>query len=226
LTQGHHAGWDLADNFNQFMSHEKWRAALFSTVILVLFWSGVSPFDRLTWFLEVLPAFVGLAVIYATRRTFPLTPVVTILVCVHMVILAVGGKYTYALVPAGDWVRDYFGLLRNHYDRLGHLAQGFVPALIAREIFLRLAVIARRGWLNFLVVSTCLAISCVYELIEWATALAIGEASDSFLGTQGDVWDTQTDMFLAGVGAIAALSFLCRVHDRQLHALSTERKSP
>ncbi len=197
------------------MKH-RWLVAVLVPVVAVLVWSGIAPHDRLTWFLEVLPAFIGIGVMLATRRKFPLTPLVTVLIGIHIIILAVGGKYTYALVPAGDWVRDYFGLSRNHYDRLGHIAQGFVPAMIAREIFVRLHVVAKRGWLHFLIVCVCLAISAVYELFEWVTALLIGEASDSFLGTQGDVWDTQTDMFLAGVGAIAALVLLSKLHNRQL----------
>ena len=198
----------------------RWPAVLLALVLAVLVWSGIRPFDFLTWFLEVSPAIVGIVVLAAKWRTFPLTPLVTTLIALHMMILAVGGHYTYALVPAGDWVRDAFGLSRNHYDRLGHLAQGFVPAMIARELFLRLNVLARRGWMNVLLVCICLAISAVYELIEWWTALIIGEKSDSFLGTQGDVWDTQTDMFLAGVGAICAVAFFARWHDRQLVRLN------
>jgi putative membrane protein len=204
------------------MTREKWPLALLVPVLLVLAWSGFAPFERLTWFLEVMPAFIGLGVMAATWRKFPLTPLVTVLIGLHIAILAVGGKYTYALVPVGDWVRDYFHLARNHYDRLGHFAQGFVPAMIARELFIRHEVIAQKGWTNFLIVCVCLAISCVYELIEWASALVLGQGADAFLGTQGDVWDTQTDMFLAGVGAISALVFLSRWHDRQL---STVRRS-
>ena len=197
-------------------STARWPAVLLALVLAVLVWSGIRPFDFLTWVLEVLPAIVGIIILAVKWRTFPLTPLVTTLIALHMMILAVGGHYTYALVPAGDWARDTFALSRNHYDRVGHLAQGFVPAMIARELFLRLGVVARRGWMNFLLVSICLAISATYELIEWSTALIIGEKSDSFLGTQGDVWDTQTDMFLAGIGAICALAFLSRRHDRQL----------
>ncbi|MGK0190103.1 MAG: putative membrane protein, partial [Verrucomicrobiales bacterium] len=141
------------------------------------------------------------------------------LIALHMILLAVGGHYTYALVPAGDWVRDWLELSRNHYDRLGHFAQGFVPAMITRELFLRWNVIARRGWLNFLICSVCLAISAVYELIEWAAALIMGQSSEAFLGTQGDVWDTQADMFICLIGAIAALLILPRWHDRQLHSV-------
>lgn len=197
----------------------RWPIAVLVPVIAVLVWSGISPFDRLTWFLEVMPAFAGLAVIFYTWRKFPLTPLVATLIAIHMCILAVGGKYTYALVPVGNWLRDWLELSRNHYDRLGHFAQGFVPAMIARELFLRLNVVARRGWLSFLIVCVCLAISAVYELIEWSTALVLGQNSDAFLGTQGDPWDTQTDMFLAGVGAVCALAFLSRWHSRQLARL-------
>jgi putative membrane protein len=200
-------------------STARWPAVLLALVLAVLVWSGIRPFDFLTWVLEVLPAIVGIIILAVKWPTFPLTPLVTTLIALHMMILAVGGHYTYALVPAGDWARDTFALSRNHYDRLGHFAQGFVPAMIARELFLRLGVLARRGWMNFLLVSICLAISATYELIEWSTALIIGEKSDSFLGTQGDVWDTQTDMFLAGIGAICALAFLSRRHDRQLALL-------
>jgi putative membrane protein len=136
-----------------------------------------------------------------------------------MIILAVGGHYTYALVPAGDWVRDWFDLSRNHYDRLGHFAQGFVPAMITRELFLRWNVVQKRGWLNFVIGCICLAISAVYELIEWAAALVLGQSSDAFLGTQGDVWDTQADMFNCLIGAIAALTLLRGWHDKQLRSL-------
>lgn len=196
--------------------HDRLPITLLCIVIAVLAWSGIGPHERLTWALEVAPAFVGIVVIAAKWRTFPLTPVVTVIIALHMIILAIGGHYTYALVPAGDWFRDALGLARNHYDRLGHFVQGFVPAMIARELFLRLEVLARRGWMPFLIVSVCLAISATYELIEWVSALILGEGADSFLGTQGDIWDTQTDIFLAGLGAISALIMLARLHDRQL----------
>jgi putative membrane protein len=195
---------------------------LLAVVVAVLVWSAIDCFDVLTWFLEVAPALVGIAILVLTWRRFPLTPLLTTLIALHMIILAVGGHYTYARVPAGDWVRDWFGWSRNHYDRLGHIAQGFVPAIIARELFLRLGVIGKRGWQNFLIVCTCVAISAVYELIEWSVALILGETSDSFLGTQGDVWDTQTDMFLAFISACAALLLLHRWHDRQLNQLANE----
>ena len=189
---------------------------LLSTVLAVLVWSGIGPHERGTWALEVAPAIAGIAVIAAKWRTFPLTPLVLTLIALFMCILAVGGHYTYARVPVGDWLRDALGHSRNHYDRFGHFAQGFVPAMILRELFIRLKVLARRGWTGFLIVSVCLAISATYELIEWLSALILGGGAESFLGTQGDVWDTQTDMALAGIGAIAALASLGRWHDRQL----------
>jgi putative membrane protein len=192
---------------------------LLGIVLAVLVWSGIDPHDRFTWFLEVAPVLIGLPVVIATRRRFPLTPLLYTLLTVHAVILMVGGKYTYAQVPAGFWVRDWLGLERNHYDRLGHFAQGFVPAILAREILWRRSPLRASRWLGFVVVSICLAFSAFYELIEWWTAAASGEAADAFLGTQGDPWDTQWDMFLALVGAISALGLLRRAHDRQLAAL-------
>ena len=198
------------------MSASRIPAVLLAAVLAVLVWSGIAPFDRFTWWLEVAPALIGLVVLLATHRRFPLTPLVLALIALHMMILCVGGKYTYALVPLGNWVRDTFHLSRNHYDRLGHFAQGFVPAMIARELFIRLNVIASPRWRAFLIVSVCLAISACYELFEWLVAISSGAASDSFLGTQGDVWDTQEDMALALIGAICALALLGRWHDRQL----------
>lgn len=155
----------------------------------------------------------------ATRKRFPLTPLAYWLILFHAVVLMVGGHYTYAEVPAGDWLRELVGGARNNYDKLGHLAQGFVPAIVAREILLRNRVVGRRGWLSFLVVCVCLAIAAVYELLEWGVALLSEEAAESFLGTQGYVWDTQSDMFLAGVGAVLALLTLGRFHDRQLQKI-------
>jgi putative membrane protein len=192
---------------------------LLGTVLAVLFWSGIDPHDRFTWLLEVAPVLIGLPIVIATRRRFPLTPLLYVLLAVHAVILMVGGKYTYAEVPAGFWVRDWLGLARNHYDRLGHFAQGFVPAILAREILWRRSPLRGSRWLGFVVVSICLAFSAFYELIEWWTAAATGEAAEAFLGTQGDPWDTQWDMFLALLGAISALVLLRRVHDRQLASL-------
>lgn len=182
--------------------------------------SGVHPYDRLTWVLETLPVMVGLPLLLATHRRFPLTPLVVRLLFVHGLILMLGGHYTYARVPLGFWVQDAFDLARNHYDRLGHLAQGFVPAMLAREILLRQTPLRPGGWLFLLTTSVILAFSACYEFIEWGTALAIGADADAFLATQGDVWDTQWDMFLALVGAMAAQLLLARAHDRQLGGFS------
>ncbi|MGH7629583.1 MAG: DUF2238 domain-containing protein [Gemmatimonadales bacterium] len=190
--------------------------SLLAIVLTVLVWSGIGPHDRFTWLLEVAPVLIGLPSVIATHRRFPLTPLLYVLLTIHAVILMVGGKYTYAQVPAGFWVQDLLGFERNHYDRLGHFAQGFVPAILAREILGRRSPLRGSRWLSFVVVSICLAFSAFYELIEWWTAAASGEAAESFLGTQGDPWDTQWDMFLALLGAITALVLLRRVHDRQL----------
>jgi putative membrane protein len=192
---------------------------LLFAVLAVLVWSGIGPYDRVTWVLEVSPTVVGLIVLLATWRRFRFTDLTLTLIALHMILLCVGGKYTYARVPLGDWVKDALHLARNHYDRVGHLAQGFVPALIAREILLRLNVVARRAWVPFLVVSICLGISAVYELLEWVAALVSREASESFLGTQGDNWDTQADMAWALAGAVAALFLFSRWQDRQIRAL-------
>jgi putative membrane protein len=196
---------------------------LLAGVLLVLAWSGVSPHDRFTWVMEVAPVLIGLPILLATGRRFPLTPLLYTLLAVHACILMVGGKYTYAEVPVGFWVRDLLGLARNHYDRLGHFAQGFVPAILAREVLVRTSPLKGSRWLPFVAVAFCLAFSAFYELIEWWTAVATGDASTAFLGTQGDVWDTQWDMFLALIGAVTALATLPRVHDRQLEALAERR---
>lgn len=183
---------------------------------LVLIWSGWQPFDRATWVLEVFPALLAWAILFSTRRRFPLTPLLYVLILLHCIILMVGGKYTYALVPAGDWVSELLGWSRNNYDKLGHLAQGFVPAMVARELFIRLDVVAEKGWRFALITLSVLGISAAYELIEWWVALLSEEAAESFLGTQGYVWDTQSDMFMALIGAITALLLLGKFHDRQL----------
>lgn len=188
--------------------------------IAVLVWSGIAPKDLFTWFLEVLPALIGGAVLMYTRTRFPLTPLLYVLILVHCLILMLGGHYTYADVPLGEWVRELTDGTRNNYDKLGHLAQGFVPAMIARELFLRLQVVNGAAWRNLLIVAFCLGFSAFYELIEWWVALLSGEDAEAFLGTQGYVWDTQSDMGLAGLGAVLALAFLWRWHDRQLAALS------
>jgi len=194
-------------------------AAWLGVFLAVLSWSAWAPHDYPTWWLEVLPALIALLILAATRRRFPLTPLVYGLILIHAIILMVGGHYTYAEVPLGDWVRDWTGGMRNNYDKLGHIAQGFVPAIVAREVLLRLRVVTRRGWLSVIVVSLCLAISAFYELIEWWVALLSDTAAEAFLGTQGYEWDTQSDMFLALVGAVAGLVLMSRVHDRQLRSL-------
>ena len=184
--------------------------------------SGVAPHDRLTWLLEVAPILIAVPVLIATARRFPLTPLAYRLIFLHALILMLGGHYTYAEVPLGDWVADVLGLARNPYDRLGHLAQGFVPAIVVREILIRRSPLRPGKWLAFLVVCVCLAISAAYELIEWWSALIGGESADAFLGTQGDQWDTQWDMFTALVGAVAALALLGRYHDRQIARLEAQ----
>ena len=196
-----------------------WRVIWLAIFLGVLVWSGIDPKDTVTWFLEVLPALIALVLIVATRKRFPLTTLAYVLVLVHCVILMVGGHYTYAEVPVGDWFRDLAGGSRNNYDKLGHLAQGFIPAIIAREISLRLQVFNSRAWMNFFIVAAILGISAFYELIEWWVALLSDEAAESFLGTQGYVWDTQSDMAWALSGAIIALLTLARIHDRQLAGL-------
>lgn len=180
--------------------------------------TAIRPYDYATWLLEVAPVIIALPLLYLSWRRMPLTSLLCWLILVHALVLMVGGHYTYARVPAGFWVQDWLGLERNHYDRLGHFLQGFEPAILAREILLRRGVLRRGGWLVLVVMSVTLAFSALYELIEWAVALVSEEAAESFLGTQGDVWDTQWDMFMAGVGAAAALLTLSRRHDRQLAA--------
>ena len=189
-------------------------------VLALLLWSGIQPFDRATWIMETLPAILVLPVLWATRRRFPLTPLLYVLVFLHCTVLIVGGAYTYARVPAGFAVQDWFDLARNPYDKLGHFMQGVVPALAARELFIRLHVINGKTWLAFLSVCVVMTISALYELIEWAAALAMGQGADEFLGTQGDVWDTQSDMFFALIGALTALALLSRLHNRQLRTLA------
>jgi len=195
-------------------------ALLWSGVFLaVLAWSAVDPRDRPTWWLEVLPALAGAGVLAATRRHHPLTPLAYVLVLIHAVILMIGGHYTYAEVPLGDWVAQLLDQGRNNYDKLGHFAQGFVPAILAREVLLRCLAVRPGAWLVLFVLSFCLALSAFYELVEWWVALASERAADAFLATQGYAWDTQSDMLWALIGAIAALALLSRVHDRQLARL-------
>lgn len=192
-------------------------------ILALLAWSGIGAYDPGTWLMEVAPVLIALPLLLATRRRFPLTPLLYGLIALHMAVLMLGGHYTYARVPLGHWLQQWFGFERNHYDRIGHLMQGFVPAIVARELLLRLTPLSRPdmrgGWLFTLVTAVCLAISALYELIEWGAAVALGAGADEFLGTQGDPFDTQTDMFCAWLGAMAAQSLLARRHDRQLRAL-------
>lgn len=188
-----------------------WLGVYFS----VLTWSAIAPKDGFTWLLEVAPALIGFVVLAATYRRFPLTPLAYWLVLIHFVILMVGGHYTYAEVPLFDWLRESLHWQRNNYDKVGHLAQGFIPAILAREILLRLNVVRGRGWLVFVVVSFCLALSALYEILEWWVAITSGDTGVLFLATQGYEWDTQSDMALAGLGAVLALGTLSKMHDRQ-----------
>ncbi|MET7013576.1 DUF2238 domain-containing protein [Uliginosibacterium flavum] len=192
---------------------------LLLAVLAALLWSGIAPFDRVTWVMEVLPAAIVLVVLGATYKRFPLTDLLYVLIALHALVLILGGAYTYARVPLGFWLQDLFELARNPYDRLGHLMQGFVPALAAREVLLRGGYIKGRRMAAFLCICVAMAVSAVYELIEWWAALALGQGADEFLGTQGDQWDTQWDMFLALIGASSAMLFLARWHDRQMAGL-------
>jgi len=185
--------------------------AMFALVI-----SGISPAERGTWWMEVFPVILGVPILLATYRRFPLTSLTYRLIFLHALILMLGGHYTYAKVPLGFWIQDVFGFARNHYDRIGHFAQGFIPAMIVREILLRCTPLRPGLWTSFLIASVCLAISACYEFIEWWAALLLGAGADAFLGTQGDPWDTQWDMFLALVGAITSLILLSRLQDAQL----------
>lgn len=195
-------------------------------VAVVIGWSAWRPFDRLTWWLEVSPGLAAIILLLATYRRFRLTTFCYTLIAVHICVLCVGGHYTYAQVPLFDWLRPVFGWQRNHYDRLGHLMQGLVPAIAAREVIIRLDVVRRKKWTPFLVVSICLAVSACYELVEWWAALIGGTAANEFLGSQGDVWDTQSDMFLALVGAVCALVFLSSLHDRALRKMNATLEPP
>lgn len=194
---------------------------LLLTVVAALFISGIHPFDRTTWWLEVAPVFVAAAILFASHRRFPLTDLLYVLIAAHALVLILGGAYSYARVPFGFWLQDAFSLARNPYDRVGHFMQGFVPAMIAREILVRGAHVAGRKMTTFLCIAIALAISASYELIEWAAAVILGQGADEFLGTQGDVWDTQWDMFMALVGASSAMLLLSRWHDRWMARLKS-----
>ncbi len=185
-------------------------------ISLLFIWSGIAPLERFTWFLEVLPVLIGLLVLSVTFKTFRFTNLSYTLIFLHAVILIVGGHYTYAEVPLFDWIQEVFEQRRNNYDKLGHFAQGFVPAVLARELLLRKAVVAQRNWLHFIIVCIALAISATYEFIEWGVSLSTGEGGDAFLGTQGYIWDTQSDMLYATIGAIIALLTLSKIHDTHL----------
>lgn len=188
-------------------------------LIALLIWSGINPKEYFTWFLEVLPALLGILVLAITFKNFRFTNLVYLLIFFHCAILIVGGHYTYAEVPFFDWIRDVFNQSRNNYDKLGHFVQGFVPAMIARELLIRKKVILKKNWLPFIVICIALAISAAYELIEWAVSVLSGEGGDSFLGTQGYIWDTQSDMLFALIGAILALLTLSKIHNTQLFKL-------
>lgn len=200
------------------MTNTTMRWTWIAVFVAVFAWSGYQPEDTTIWVLEVTPAVVGAGVLWFTRDRFPLTTLSYVLVLTHCVILMVGGHYTYAEVPLGDWVREAFDQSRNNYDKLGHFAQGFIPAIIAREIVIRRGVFNSPAWRNFFIVCLCLAIAAFYELLEWWTAVLSEESADAFLSTQGYVWDTQADMWTALVGAILALLLLGRLHDSQLRS--------
>lgn len=196
---------------------------LLVTLVGVLVWSGIAPHDRFTWLLEVAPVLIGVPILLYIWPTFRFTRLVYTLLWIHAVILMVGGRYTYAEVPLGFWIQEAFGFARNHYDRIGHFAQGFIPAMLAREVLIRKSPLRGSRWLPFVVVCFCLAFSALYELIEFWTALATGGAAEAFLGTQGDVWDTQWDMQMALVGAVVALLILSGPHDRELERVMATR---
>ncbi len=189
---------------------------------LVFTWSIIHPKDSFTWFMEVFPAIIGLVILSFTFKKFRFTNLVYTLIAIHCCILFVGGHYTYAEVPLFDWIRDLFHQQRNNYDKVGHFAQGFIPVVITRELMLRKNVLSKKSWLNFIAVCICMAISATYEFIEWLVSGLTGESADAFLGTQGYVWDTQSDMLYATIGAIVALTVLSRVHDKQLRLTSYE----
>ena len=193
----------------------------FGTMILVILLviSGIQPFDRITWWLEVTPVLIVLPLLFATYKAFPLTAILYVLIFSHAIVLIVGGAYSYARVPLGFEIAQWFSLDRNPYDKLGHFMQGFVPAMVAREILIRNHILAKGKMLSFILICIVLAISASYELIEWAAALSLGQGAEEFLGTQGDEWDTQSDMFFALIGSITALLLLSRWHDRQIAKL-------
>jgi len=195
------------------------NATLTGIVIAALVISGIAPFDRATWIMEVAPVLIALPLMIITRQSYPLTMLLTVLIAVHALVLIGGGAYTYARVPLGFWLQDVLGTVRNPYDKIGHLLQGFVPAMVAREILMRGGYVVGRRMTGFVCICIAMAISASYELIEWAAALAMGQGADEFLGTQGDQWDTQSDMFMALIGSSTAMFLLSGCHDRQLKRL-------
>jgi putative membrane protein len=202
----------MSDNARDVKLH----LSLLVSFLLLLVWSVIKPHDLFTWFLETVPAMIALVILVATYRRFRLSNLAYVLIWIHAIILLVGGHYTYAEVPLFNWIRDTFHLSRNHYDRVGHFAQGFVPAIIAREVLLRKSPLKPGKLLAFIVINICLAISAAYELIEFGVSMATGSAGDAFLGTQGDVWDTQRDILMCLIGAVTALVTLSGLHDRSL----------
>jgi len=204
-------------------ARERFLLALAAVVAVALAVSGIAPKDRITWVMEVMPVAIAGVVIAATWERFPLTTLLCGLIALHSIVLIVGGTYTYAHVPFGFWLQDLLGTARNPYDKIGHFMQGFVPAMVAREIFVRGGYVVGRRMTAFLCVCAAMAVSAVYELIEWWAALVMGQGADEFLGTQGDQWDTQSDMFMALLGAITALSALSHLHDRQLMQMGVTR---
>jgi putative membrane protein len=186
------------------------------TYFAVFVWSALNPKDLFTWFLEVFPAIIALIILVFTYNKFRFTPLVYTLILIHCIILMVGGHYTYAQVPLFDFIKEFFNQDRNNYDKLGHFAQGFVPAMVAREIIIRKNIISSESWRNFFIVCFCLAFSAFYELIEWWVAISSNEAANDFLGTQGYIWDTQSDMFFALIGSILSLILLGNYHTKQL----------
>lgn len=198
---------------------DKLNATLAAIVIAVLVVSGIAPYERLTWIMEVAPVLIALPLVIVTRRSYPLTTLLTVLIAAHALVLIAGGAYTYARVPLGFWMQDVLGTVRNPYDKLGHFMQGFVPAMVAREILIRGAYVRGRKMTGFLCICIAMAISAVYELIEWGAALYLGQGADEFLGTQGDQWDTQSDMFMALIGSSTAMLLLSRWHDKLLARL-------
>jgi len=200
---------------------ERIHVVLLTLWVIALVVSAIDAYDPFTWVLEVFPGIIAVAVLAVSYRRFPLTNLLYVLIFIHSLILMAGGHYTYARVPLGFWMESTFHFTRNHYDRIGHFAQGFVPAIAAREVFLRKKIVKPGPWLIAVVICGCLGVSALYELFEWVTAVTMGSSADAFLGTQGDPWDTQEDMCMAGIGAICAFLFFSRIHDRAIARLKS-----